>query len=265
MVSSHDGPDVPLTIVYPKNVARDGSAPLLLEAYGAYGVSEAPEFWPSLAVWLERGGVYAVAHVRGGGELGDDWHRGGYRATKPNSWRDLIAAAQWLIAERWTTPARLALVGSSAGGLTVSNALVERPELFAAMISISGFHDALRSETGASGPANVPEFGSVATEDGLRDLLAMSSYARVEDGVAYPAALFTIGFRDARVDAWDPGKMAARLQAARASIGGSSKPILLRVDFEGGHGTGAAQVVDETTDLFAFLLWQTGAPDFVLP
>ncbi len=269
MVSSHDGVDVPVTIVYPKNAARDGSAPLLLEAYGAYGVSEEPEFWPSLAVWLERGGVYAVAHVRGGGELGDDWHRGGYRASKPNSWLDLIAAAQWLIGERWTTPTRLALIGSSAGGLTASNAMVERPELFAAMISISGFHDAVRSETGASGPANVPEFGSVTTEDGLRDLLAMSSYARVEDGVAYPAALLTIGFRDARVDAWDPGKMAARLQAARASsvgsIGGAGKPVLLRVDFEGGHGTGVAQVVDETTDLFAFLLWQTGAPDFVLP
>jgi len=265
-VKSHDGVDVPLTILYPKNVARDGSAPLLLEAYGAYGISEAPEFWPSLAVWLERGGVYAVAHVRGGGELGDDWHRGGYHATKPNSWRDLIAAAQWLIAERWTTPARLALLGSSAGGLTVSNAMVERPELFTAMVSLSGFHDAVRSEIGASGPANVPEFGTVATEDGLRDLLAMSSYARVEDGVAYPAAMLTIGYRDARVDAWDPGKMAARLQAANASLGGSGKPVLLRVDFDGGHGaSGTAQMVDETTDLFTFLLWRTGAPDFVLP
>jgi prolyl oligopeptidase len=265
-VKSHDGVDVPLTILYPKNVARDGSAPLLLEAYGAYGISEAPEFWPSLAVWLERGGVYAVAHVRGGGELGDDWHRGGYHATKPNSWRDLIAAAQWLIGERWTTPAKLALLGSSAGGLTVSNALVERPELFTAMVSLSGFHDAVRSEIGASGPANVPEFGTMATEDGLRDLLAMSSYARVEDGVAYPAAMLTIGYRDARVDAWDPGKMAARLQAANASLGGSGKPVLLRVDFDGGHGAnGTAQMVDETTDLFTFLLWRTGAPDFVLP
>lgn len=264
-VKSHDGVDVPLTILSPKNVTRDSNAPLLLEAYGAYGLSQSPEFWPSLLVWLERGGVYAVAHVRGGGELGDDWHRAGYHATKPNSWRDLIATAQWLIDERWTAPARLALVGSSAGGLTVSNALVERPDLFAAMVSQSGFHDTLRGETGASGPANVPEFGTVTTEDGLRDLLAMSSYARVVDGVAYPAAMLTIGFRDARVDAWDPGKMAARLQAANASFGGSGKPILLRVDFDGGHGTNAAQGADETTDLFAFLLWQTGAPDFVLP
>ena len=264
-VKSHDGVEVPLTIISPKDVARNGSAPLLLEAYGSYGVSEAPAFWPSLAVWLERGGVYAVAHVRGGGELGDDWHRGGFHATKPNSWRDLIAAAQWLIAERWTEPARLALIGSSAGGVTVSNAMVERPDLFAAMVSQSGFHDTVRSETGAAGPANVPEFGTVATESGLADLLAMSSYARVEAGVTYPAALFTIGFRDARVDPWDPGKMAARLQAASAAQGEAGRPVLLRVDFEAGHGTGSAHLADETTDVFAFLLWRTGAADFVLP
>jgi prolyl oligopeptidase len=264
-VASHDGAEVPLTIISAKKVARDGSAPLLLEAYGAYGISQAPEFWPSLAVWLERGGVYAVAHVRGGGELGDDWYRGGFHATKPNSWRDVIATAQWLIAERWTAPARLALIGGSAGALTVSNAMVERPDIFAAMVSQSGFHDTVRGETGASGPANVPEFGTVTTEDGLVDLLAMSSYERVANGVAYPAAMFTIGFRDARVDAWDPGKMAARLQAASASLGAIGKPVLLRVDFDSGHGTGASHMADETTDLFAFLLWRTGAADFVLP
>ena len=265
MIKSHDGVDVPVTLIFPKAVALDGGAPLLLEAYGAYGISKSPEFWPSLAAWLERGGIYAIAHVRGGGELGDDWHRGGYRETKPNSWRDLIAAAQWLIGNRWTAPAKLALLGSSAGGLAVSNAFLERPELFAAIVSQSGFHDALRSETGAAGPANVPEFGSIATESGLADLLAMSAYARVEDGVAYPAAMLTIGFRDARVDAWDPGKMAARLQAANASLGGSRMPVFLRVDFDAGHGSSPSQMVDETSDLFAFLLWQTGAPDFVLP
>jgi prolyl oligopeptidase len=264
MVKSHDGVEVPLTIISPKNVARDGTAPLLLDAYGAYGVSQVPVFWPSLAAWLERGGVYAVAHVRGGGELGDDWHRGGFKSTKANSWRDVIAAAQWLIAERWTAPPRLALIGSSAGGLTVSNAMIERPDLFAAMVSQSGFHDTLRSETGASGPANVPEFGSVATEGGLADLLAMSSYAHVEDDVAYPAALLTIGFRDARVDPWDPGKMAARLQAVSTALGAQGSPVLLRVDFDGGHGTSSARMADETTDLFAFLLWRTGSPDFVL-
>jgi prolyl oligopeptidase len=265
-VKSHDGTDVPMSLVFPKNVARDGNAPLLMEAYGAYGVSEDPTFWPALLAWLERGGVYAVAHVRGGGELGEDWHQGGFRKTKDNSWRDLIAAAQWLIAARWTAPARLALLGGSAGGLTVTNAMLARPELFAAVVSEVGFHDALRGETGAAGPPNIPEFGSVATEEGFRGLLAMSSYARVEDGVAYPAVLLTTGLRDPRVDAWDPGKMAARLQAASAAPGGSGKPVLLRVDFDGGHGGGTTvQVVDETADLFAFLLWQTGAEGFALP
>ncbi len=264
-VKSRDGVDVPLTIIGAKSVPRDGSAPLLLDAYGAYGVSQAPQFWPALAVWLERGGVYAVAHVRGGGELGDAWHRGGYRATKSNSWQDVIDAAQWLISERWTAPNRLALIGGSAGGLTVSNAMIERPDLFAAMVSQSGFHDTLRSETGAAGPANAVEFGTVATEGGLADLLAMSSYARAADGVAYPAALLTIGFRDARVDPWDPGKMAARLQAISASLGEQRNPVLLRVEFDAGHGTSSAHTSDETTDLFAFLLWRTGAPDFALP
>jgi prolyl oligopeptidase len=133
------------------------------------------------------------------------------------------------------------------------------------MVSQSGFHDALHSEFGAAGPANVPEFGSVDTPSGLADLLAMSSYARVADGVPYPAAMLTIGYQDARVDPWDPGKMAARLQAASASLGGGGKPVLLRVDFDGGHGTDTAQKNDETTDLFAFLLWRTGATDFALP
>jgi prolyl oligopeptidase len=123
----------------------------------------------------------------------------------------------------------------------------------------------VRSETGGAGPANVPEFGTVATEGGLADLLAMSSYARATDGVAYPAALLTIGFRDARVDPWDPGKMAARLQAISAALSEQGNPVLLRVNFDAGHGNGSARTSDETTDLFAFLLWRTGAADFALP
>ena len=265
-VPSHDGVEVPVSLVHAKGAPRDGSARLLLDAYGAYGISEEPRFSPSLLAWIERGGVYAVAHVRGGGELGRDWHRAGFKATKPNTWRDAIAAAEWLVRERWTTPARLAITGGSAGGIAAGNAVVERPDLFAAMVSMVGFHDTLRGETGLVGPANVPEFGSVATASGFRDLLAMSSYARLADGVAYPAALFTTGFNDARVDAWDPAKAAARMQAIAAGPGGSGKPVLLRVDFAGGHGGGTAtQRVDEQADVFAFLLWQTGAAGFAGP
>ena len=265
-VRSHDGVEVPVSLVHAKKLARDGSARVLLDAYGAYGISQEPYFFPSLLAWLERGGVFAVAHVRGGGELGKQWHLGGFKASKANSWRDAIAAAQWLVREGWTTPARLAITGGSAGGVVAGNAIIDRPDLFAAMVSQVGFHDTLRGETGMVGPANVPEFGTVTTEDGFRDLLAMSSYARLQPGVAYPAALLTTGFNDPRVDSWDPGKMAARMQAINAGPGGSGKPVLLRVDFASGHGAGTTtQLVDEYADIFGFLLWQTQAPDFALP
>ncbi len=265
-VPSHDGVEVPVSIVYAKGQPRDGSARVLLDAYGAYGVSQEPFFSPSLLAWLERGGAYVVAHVRGGGELGKQWHLAGFKASKANTWRDAIAVAQWLVREGWTTPQRLAIIGGSAGAIAAGNAIVDAPSLFAAMVSQVGFHDTLRGETGLVGPANVPEFGSVATEDGFRDLLAMSSYARVQPGIAYPAALLTTGFNDPRVDAWDPGKMAARLQAINAAPGGSGKPVLLRVDFAGGHGGGTTtQLIDEYTDVFSFLLWQTQAPGFRLP
>jgi len=259
-VRAADGTLVPLTIVHRRDLPRDGSAPLLVDAYGAYGSVLEPRFWPTLLAWLERGGAYAVAHVRGGGELGKSWHLSGRKATKANSWGDLIACADQLVRERWTSPERLAAIGASAGGLVVGNALAARPDLFAAVVSMAGFHDALRSETGAAGPANVAEFGSVATEDGFRDLLAMSPYAKIRDGVAYPAALLTTGFNDQRVDPWDPGKMAARLQAASASAGGSGRPVLLRVDFAGGHGVTSTreQAIEEWTDVFAFLGSQVG-------
>jgi prolyl oligopeptidase len=262
-VPGHDGVEVPVSIVHARNHSRDGSARVLLDAYGAYGISQEPFFFPSLLAWIEHGGVFAVAHVRGGGELGKQWHLGGFKATKANSWRDAIAAAQWLVREGWTTPARLAITGGSAGGIVAGNAIIDRPDLFAAMVSQAGFHDTLRGETGMVGPANVPEFGTVASEDGFRDLLAMSSYARLQPGVAYPAALLTTGFNDPRVDPWDPGKMAARLQAINAGPGGSDKAVLLRVDFASGHGAGTtSQLVDEYADIFGFLLWQTQAPGF---
>lgn len=260
LVKSHDGVEVPVSIVYPRNVARDGRAPLLLDAYGAYGISEEPYFWPTLLAWLERGGVFAVAHVRGGGEFGKAWHDAGRLANKPNTWLDLIAAGEALVRDRWTSPEHLAIMGGSAGGIAVGNAMVARPDLFRAVVSRVGMHDLLRSELTANGPSNIPEFGTVATEPGFRMLYAMSSYHRVRDGVAYPAALFTTGFNDPRVDAWEPAKMAARLQAQSAAPGGSGRPVLLRVDFAAGHGFGSTkkQAVEEYADVFAFLFWQIG-------
>jgi prolyl oligopeptidase len=260
LVKSHDGVEVPVSIVYARSVTRNGEAPLLLDAYGAYGLSQEPYFWPSLLAWLERGGVFAVAHVRGGGEFGKAWHEAGRLSNKPNTWLDLIAAAEALVREKWTSPAHLAIVGGSAGGIAVGGAMVTRPDLFRAVVSQVGVHDLLRNELTSNGPSNITEFGTVTTEAGFRTLYAMSSYHHVKDGVVYPAALFTTGYNDPRVDSWQPGKMAARLQAVNAGLGGSGHPVLLRVDFAGGHGFGSTkqQAIEETADEFAFLLWQVG-------
>lgn len=265
-VRSHDGTRVPVTLVHRRGQARDGSARVLLDAYGAYGVSQDPRFAPPLLAWLERGGVYAVAHVRGGGELGDDWYRAGFKSTKSNTWRDVVAVAQWLVQERWTASERLVAIGTSAGAIAAGRAVIEQPDLFAALVSVVGFHDTVRSETAMAGPANIAEFGSVADPKSFQDLLAMSVYASLRDGVRYPAALFTAGSNDPRVDAWDPGKAAARLQAINGGPGGSGAPVLLRVDETSGHGANTATSrAEEYADVFAFALWQTGAPDFRLP
>jgi prolyl oligopeptidase len=258
-VASHDGVEVPLTIVSPASARDDGRAPVLIEAYGAYGYSLEPRFRPATKAWLDRGGIVAYAHVRGGGELGRDWHVAGQKARKSNSSIDLVACARWLAARRIASPGRIAITGGSAGGLVVLNAMLAEPALFRAVVSEVGFHDAIRSEVVASGPANVEEFGSVATPEGFRDLLAMSPYANAKDGVAYPAVLFTAGYNDPRVEAWDPGKMAARLQAIAARLAGGGAPVLLRTDFAGGHGGDTLdQQVDQYADLFAFVAWRLG-------
>jgi len=266
-VISHDGARVPLTIVAPRVLARDGRAPILIDAYGAYGYPYEPRFRPWLKAWLDRGGVFAVAHVRGGGEHGREWHLAGRKERKANSWRDLIACADHLVAERWGARARLAIRGGSAGGLTVVNAMELRPDLVHAVVSDVGFHDAVRGEFAATGPANVEEFGTVATLEGYRTLVAMSAYANAVDGTAYPSVLFTAGYNDPRVLPWDPGKMAARLQAIAGAPGGSGNPVLMRTDFAGGHGIDATldQTIDEITDTLAFLLWQANASGFALP
>lgn len=264
MVRARDGTAVPVTLLQRQNAAHDGEAPLMLYAYGAYGISLTPGYSPSRMAWLERGGVLAFAHVRGGGELGEDWHRAGMLGNKPNTWHDLIDVAQWLVEQRWTSPARLAIRGGSAGGIAVGNAIIERPDLFRVMISEVGVHDMLRAEASANGPSDVPETGNIEDEAGFRALLAMSSYQRVQSGVTYPGALLTTGYNDPRVDAWGPGKMAAQLQAAAASVGDAARPVLLRVDFGGGHGIGATreQANAELADIYAFTLWQVGDAAF---
>ncbi len=259
-VKSHDGAMVPLSIVHRSDVKLDGSNPTLLYGYGSYGITEEPGFNPMRLAWLERGGVFAVANVRGSGVFGQEWYKAGYKTTKPNTWKDFIACAEYLVAQKYTSSAKLGILGGSAGGILVGRAMTERPDLFAAVVPAVGVMDSVRAETTANGVPNIPEFGTVKKEDEFRALLAMSSYHQVKEGTKYPAVMLTHGVNDPRVDVWHTAKMGARLMAASTS----GKPILLDLDYESGHGIGdtKAQRQKQNSDIYAFLFWQAGHPDF---
>jgi len=255
-VPSHDGVKVPMTVLHKKGLVLDGSNPVLVDGYGAYGQSETAFFSAANLVWLERGGVLAFTNPRGSGVYGKDWHRAGFKATKRNTWLDGIACVRWLIEQRYGSPATMGISGGSAGGIFVGRAVTTAPELFAAAIFEVGVLDTLRSETTANGVTNISEFGTVADPNEFRALLEMSTYAAIRDGVAYPAVMLVHGVNDPRVSVWESSKTAARLQAAS----GSGKPVLLRLDMQAGHGIGSTlpQRVAETADIYAFLLWQMG-------
>ena len=257
---SYDGTRVPLSIIYKTGIQLDQSHPTMLRGYGSYGISLDANFDPTILPWVERGGVFAVAHVRGGGEYGEDWHRGGFMLTKSNTIFDFIACGQHLVDARYASPRLLAAVGGSAGGITVGGALTWRPDLFGVILDLVGVSDALRSETEPNGPPNVSEFGSVKTEAGFHGLYAMAAYEHVRDGTPYPAVLFSTGVNDPRVAPWQMTKMAARVQAATTS----HRPVLLRVDYDAGHGMGSTRSQRENlqADLWSFALWQMGDRQF---
>jgi prolyl oligopeptidase len=263
LVPSHDGAQVPLSIIHRRGLKLDGSNPTLLYGYASYGYTEEPWFSLWRLAWLERGGVFAVANPRGSGAFGQDWYRGGKQATKPNTWKDFIATAEYLVKSGYTSPAKLGIWGGSAGGILVGRSMTERPDLFAAVVSSVGVGDTVRAELEPNGVPNIPEFGTHKTEDGFRALLAMSTYHQVRDGVKYPAMLLVHGVNDVRVAVWQSTKTAARLQQASTS----GRPVLLRLDYESGHGVGStkAQRNAERADVITFLLWQFGEPGFQLP
>ena len=258
-----DGVKIPVSLIYRKSTLLNSFNPTLIRAYGAYGIVQTPTFNPTTLAWLERGGILATCHVRGGGEFGEDWHRGGQKLTKPNSWRDLIACAEYLIERGFTRKERLGLQGGSAGGITVGRALTERPDLFAAVVPSVGVLDAMRMEFTPNGPPNIPEFGSVKTESGFHGLLAMSAVHQVKDDTKYPAVMLMHGVNDPRVEVWQSAKMAARLQAATSNVPNAS-PVLLRLDYDAGHGVGSTrnQRNAELADIYAFMLWQFNEPGF---
>jgi prolyl oligopeptidase len=257
---STGGTTVPLSIVHQRGIKLDGTHPTWLEGYGAYGITLDPTFRPTMLAFLERGGVFAVAHVRGGGEYGEDWHQDGQKLTKQHTIDDMLAGAQYLIGHKYTAEAHLAGEGTSAGGITIGGAVTQRPDLFGAALIRVGDSDSLRSELMASGPANIPEFGTVKEPDGFKALMGMDAYHHVKPATAYPAILLTTGANDPRVAPWQAAKMAARLQASTSS----NKPVLLRVDYDAGHGLGStkSQRDEEMADELAFLFWQLGVPEF---
>jgi prolyl oligopeptidase len=253
---SKDGTRVPVTIVRSRDSKPDGNNPTLLYGYGGYGITMAPYFSPLLRLWLDYGGAYAVAGVRGGGEYGEPWHLAGNLTRKQNVFDDFAAALQMLIERKLTRPDKLAIMGGSNGGLLMGATLVQHPQLVRAVVSQVGLYDALRWELQPNGAFNVTEFGSVKDPEQFRALYAYSPYHNARDGVAYPAVLFAAGDNDGRVAPYESRKMTARLQAASAS----SRPILLRTEAAAGHGIGTALStrIEEQTDVYAFLVDQLG-------
>jgi prolyl oligopeptidase len=208
MVESHDGVMVPFSIVHKKGVKRNGNNPVLMYGYGAYGISDLPIFYPNFLLWVKEGGICAMSHVRGGGELGEQWHKAGFKTTKPNTWKDLIACSEYMISEKYTSAKKIAIYGVSAGGILVGRAMTERPDLFAAVIPKVGVMNPLRFEETPNGPVNVPEFGTIKDSIECMALIKMDSYLHLKEGIEYPAALVTAGMNDPRVIAWQPAKFA---------------------------------------------------------
>ncbi|HSZ74703.1 MAG TPA: prolyl oligopeptidase family serine peptidase, partial [Rhizomicrobium sp.] len=230
-----DGVMVPETLVESKDAK--GPQITMIQAYGSYGISQLPNFSPRSVTFLKEGGTaYVSCHVRGGGELGETWRLSGKDDKKFNTWRDLIACAEDLLARGVTTKDKLFIFGGSAGGITMGMALTERPDLFAGVIDAVPAANTTRSEFSPNGPPNIPEFGTVTNEQGFKNLLAMDSYQHVKDGTQYPAVMVTTGLNDPRVSSWEPAKFAARLQAS-----GTTNPVLLRVEAEAGHGIGSTK------------------------
>jgi prolyl oligopeptidase len=258
--TSADGTKVPLSILHRKDAALDGTHPTLLYAYGGYGSSQLPGFSASRVAWVERGGVYAIAHVRGGGEKGRRWQDDGSRDKKLTGVRDFIACAQYLVDTKYTSPQKLAAQGTSMGGVLVGRALTERPDLFAAVQLAVGIVNPLRILQAENGANQKGELGDPATEAGYRSIAEMDPYLHVKPGTAYPAVIFTIGLNDHRVAPWMTSKMAARLRAATTS----KRPILIRVDTKAGHGVGSTreQGFAERADVWSFFLQTFGEPEF---
>jgi prolyl oligopeptidase len=253
---SKDGTKVSMFLVGRKGMALDGNNPTILYGYGGFNVSQTPEFSKALVLWLERGGVYAEANLRGGGEYGEAWHKAGMLDRKQNVFDDFIAAAEFLAKEKVTRPERLAIYGGSNGGLLTGATLTQRPDLFKAVVCSVPLLDMLRYQNYQIARLWIPEYGSAESPEQFKFLYAYSPYHHVKKGTAYPAVLFTTAESDTRVDPMHARKMTALLQARTSS----ERPILLRTETRAGHGIGKplSKQIDESADVYGFFLWQLG-------
>jgi prolyl oligopeptidase len=250
--TSQDGTRVPISVIAAPGTPRDGTAPALLVGYGGYNISLGPWYDAERLLWLEQGGVYAVANIRGGGEYGEEWHHAGRLTHKQNCFDDFIACADHLVSTGITSRDLLAILGGSNGGLLMGAVLTQRPDIAQVVVAAVPVMDSLRSETTTNGLYNTAEFGSVEDPEEFKAMLDYSPYHNVADGTDYPSVLLTAGENDTRVDAWHAKKMTARLQAATTS----GRPVLLRMESGGHLGGSLDQAIDESTDLHAFMFDQ---------
>jgi prolyl oligopeptidase len=255
---SKDKTRIPMFLFHKKGLKLDGSNPVLLTGYGGFDLSETPFYWPNAILWVEHGGVLADVNLRGGAEFGEDWHHAGMFGKKQTVFDDFIAAAEFLITTKYTTSSKLAIDGTSNGGLLVGAAMTQRPDLFRAVVCGYPLLDMLRYQKFFEAPYWVSEYGSTDNPDQFAYLYAYSPYHRVVNGTKYPSALFVTGDGDTRVAPLHARKMAARLQAAT----GSDHPILLLYDTKSGHSGGRPvnKIIDENTDILSFLFWRIGVP-----
>ena len=255
--SSKDGTAIPIVIVRRKGAPQNGATPLLLTGYGGYNISLSPEFLGAdTRLWLDGGGILVIANLRGGGEFGEAWHQQGALIHKQNVFDDFFAAADYLLAHKYTDRRHLAIIGGSNGGLLMGAAFTQHPELFRAVVSRVGIYDMLRVERDPNGLFNTTEFGSVNDAEQFKALYAYSPYHHVTNGTAYPAIFMATGETDGRVNPAHSRKMIARLQAAT----NSGQPVYLSINSHAGHGIGSSLSVrvNQSADIYSFLFDQLG-------
>ncbi|MBF4519151.1 prolyl oligopeptidase family serine peptidase [Flavobacterium sp. ANB] len=261
-ISSHDGVLVPVSLIFSKNIKRDRKNYIMMDGYGSYGISKNPRFQPIILSWVMNGGIYVIPHVRGGGEKGDGWHESGFKKNKPNTWKDLIATAEYLIRDNITTSDRIGILSGSAGGILVGRAMTARPDLFKVMVCYDGYLNPLRIDKAPNGPNNMKELGDPGNKEELAMLAEIDSFQHLQKGIHYPACLISVGMNDARVAPWMSAKFVAKLETFTAS----KNETLFAVSYDTGHGikNSNLQLYNDYADEFAFAFWQMGHPKFKL-